>query len=473
MSARMQKWLPKNVPIKRLLAASGSHTNLIPPKPEELSWRDYALMLLHIGAELEHCLMVQYLYAAYSLGGPQVPEAKREMITRWQETILSIAKEEMGHFLTVQNVLTLIGGPLAFQREDFPWDSDFYPFPFKFEPLTLEALAKYVYAEAPMDFSGEMANKISGLLAIPLKQEATQDQSYHHVAELYNRLLQILSNPEIFPDENFHEWRYQSQGSFAEWARNHGKAEGDEANDWNLDPPAPKDQTPPGRVDMIIEQMATRTEVIDALKRVAEQGEGTQVAGERSHFQRFFDIFVEYLEYQAKESAPAYRHVPINPTTLDIDGTRITFPTSRKLAALFDLRYRSLMICVGFSLRMGSKAHARANAGARASLLQHSFVEMYNLKALANLLTRAPLRDNDDSARAGPPFQIPYTLEISDRFSDAWRSLLDISDASLQLLSDLGAGDAWVSADFIESMKNADHSWRAAIHVYLQAEPRP
>ena len=30
-------------------------------------------MLLQIGAEIEHALMVEYLYAAYSLGGSQVP----------------------------------------------------------------------------------------------------------------------------------------------------------------------------------------------------------------------------------------------------------------------------------------------------------------------------------------------------------------------------------------------------------------
>jgi hypothetical protein len=30
--------------------------------------RDRAIYLLHIGAEVEHALMAQYLYAAYSLG---------------------------------------------------------------------------------------------------------------------------------------------------------------------------------------------------------------------------------------------------------------------------------------------------------------------------------------------------------------------------------------------------------------------
>jgi hypothetical protein len=34
--------------------------------PPEFSWHDYAIFLLSTAAEIEHSLMVQYLYAAYS-----------------------------------------------------------------------------------------------------------------------------------------------------------------------------------------------------------------------------------------------------------------------------------------------------------------------------------------------------------------------------------------------------------------------
>src|ERR1700680_4789471 len=69
--------------------------------PPELSWHDYAIFLLSMAAEIEHSLMVQYLYAAYSLGGPQVPEEHRSKVLEWQRVILGIAKEEMGHLVTV------------------------------------------------------------------------------------------------------------------------------------------------------------------------------------------------------------------------------------------------------------------------------------------------------------------------------------------------------------------------------------
>ena len=64
--------------------------------PLELSGRDYAISLLRFAAEIEHGLMVQYLFAAYSLDPPGAPgRAARRWCARWQEAILGIAKEEM------------------------------------------------------------------------------------------------------------------------------------------------------------------------------------------------------------------------------------------------------------------------------------------------------------------------------------------------------------------------------------------
>ncbi len=62
------------------------------PPEEEL------VQLLLEAAEIEHGLMLQYLYAAYSL---------KELII--QGTLRTIAIEEMGHFITVQNLLAACG----------------------------------------------------------------------------------------------------------------------------------------------------------------------------------------------------------------------------------------------------------------------------------------------------------------------------------------------------------------------------
>ncbi len=122
--------------------AAAAPQTLVPVLPPEFSCLDYTTMLLHVASEIEHSLMVQYLFAAYSMGGPQVPEALRGKVREWQETILGIAKEEMGHLVTVQNLLKVLGAPLNLDREDYPWGTDFYPFDFNLQHLTISALAK-------------------------------------------------------------------------------------------------------------------------------------------------------------------------------------------------------------------------------------------------------------------------------------------------------------------------------------------
>src|SRR5436853_3303652 len=125
--------------------------------PPEFTWREYAIFLLTIAAQIEHSLMVQYLYAAYSLGGPQVPHDQQDKVRAWRQLILGIAKEEMGHLVTVQNVLRFLGAPLALDREDYPWDSDVAPYPFTLERLTRASLAKYIVVESPKEWPADVS----------------------------------------------------------------------------------------------------------------------------------------------------------------------------------------------------------------------------------------------------------------------------------------------------------------------------
>ena len=115
----------------------------------DMSWRDHLVMMLTSGAEIEHALMVQYLFAAYSINGDQESEEDRAMVEGWRTSILTVAKEEMGHLLTVQNMLVLLGAPINLGREMMPWDHQFYPFKFSLEALSKERLQCFIYAEMP------------------------------------------------------------------------------------------------------------------------------------------------------------------------------------------------------------------------------------------------------------------------------------------------------------------------------------
>src|SRR5262249_11589750 len=128
-------------------SAAGVDDDLPIHPPPGLTWHGYLVQLLHIASSIEHALMVQYLFAAYSLNDGVEDSEFRKKVILWRNLILSIAKEEMGHLLTVQNVLCLLGGPVELVRENFPWDSEFYPFEFRLERLTVGCLACYLYAE--------------------------------------------------------------------------------------------------------------------------------------------------------------------------------------------------------------------------------------------------------------------------------------------------------------------------------------
>jgi hypothetical protein len=133
----------KDQPLNNVEAA-GKRRPIHNYKRPDMTWRDHLVMLLMSGAEIEHALMVQYLYAAYSINGDQHSEESRAMVESWRASILSVAREEMGHLLTVQNVLVLLGAPLNLGREMMPWDHQFYPFPFSLEPFTIETLQCFV-----------------------------------------------------------------------------------------------------------------------------------------------------------------------------------------------------------------------------------------------------------------------------------------------------------------------------------------
>src|ERR1700751_124242 len=156
----------------------------------ELSKHQFAILLLQTAADIEHALLVQYLYAAYSLKlGLEIPGASGFSTDTWQDTILGIAREEMGHLLSVQNLLRAVGGPLRFEREGFPYPSQLYPFPFVLEPLTKNSLAKYVAAEMPEDVDPKVLppDKKKELWA-----RATQGaggMQVNHVGTLYAKLI--------------------------------------------------------------------------------------------------------------------------------------------------------------------------------------------------------------------------------------------------------------------------------------------
>jgi len=128
---------------------SGSDTYIV---------RDFAspylelVRLLREAAEVEHALMLQYLYAGFSL---KVPAYIRLMgfgsrkPSGAPSDFLGVAIEEMVHLNIVNGLLVDLGASPHLDRQDFPYETDIYPFPLNIEPLSRHSVAKYTYVEAP------------------------------------------------------------------------------------------------------------------------------------------------------------------------------------------------------------------------------------------------------------------------------------------------------------------------------------
>ena len=117
--------------------------------------RDFAdphlelVRLLREATEIEHALMVQYLYGAYSL--KPAYQAIQGFAFPSATHLLGVAIQEMQHLEKVNRLLVDLGAAPNLVRQDFPYESDIYPFPLNLEPLSRASLAKYVYTEAPAD----------------------------------------------------------------------------------------------------------------------------------------------------------------------------------------------------------------------------------------------------------------------------------------------------------------------------------
>ena len=444
-----------------------------PVLPPEFDWRDYTVMLLHVAAEIEHSLMVQYLFAAYSMGGPQVPAELRDDVRGWQEIILGIAKEEMGHLVTVQNLLTALGGPLNLDREDYPWGSDFYPFAFSLRPLSAKSLATYVVAESPETWSGEEADAIKKVAA------ETAGQYVNRVGALYGRVDAILGDRDFLPDEAFHAKTLPYQASWDEWGRGYARGRrGQEAGN------VPDVKSP----ELLVFGVFSRDSARKALHEIGEQGEAPDLdeQDETSHFNRFLGIYRALTRLPEDEQALVARPVAENPVTAhrlnesevagfaaaEVTTSPITDPVTALWGHLFNLRYRMLLTDIAHAFRLAGPLDDGGVLTGRGALVHRAFAEMYNLRAVAGRLVELPLeRDVPDGLRAGPTFEMPYSLELPHHDHDCWLLQRDLVQASQLLVEQLLDSAPSTGHDpYLVALRESDRRALAQIEQILSRE---
>ena len=139
----------------RLAQVIASRGGLAPPEePFVIEHREALIYMLCEAAELEHGIMCQYLYAAFSLkqsDAEGLTKDEAEAVQRWRKHIFHIAAQEMLHLSLVQNLLSAIGAAPHLSRPNFPQPASHYPAGVHLAllPFGEESLRHFMFLERP------------------------------------------------------------------------------------------------------------------------------------------------------------------------------------------------------------------------------------------------------------------------------------------------------------------------------------
>lgn len=389
---------------------------------------EQARQFLRAAAEIEHQLMVEYLYAYFSLA-PGAPSG-------WRERLRAIFPEEMGHLLTVQNLLLLLGAEPHLARISGS-STGTEPFRLRLEPLKTSSIAKYVAAESPAP-SGLPPN-LQAAAAPAFAEAAANGFTCQRVGLLYAKIYWILQSsdgPEgpwtipqgtftggHVPDSAFHAESIHVQAEPAAWIVSDGP--------------------PPGGGRFAV-RMPNRAAALEAIHAVAEQGEGLVPpgVGEPSHFQQFLDIYTAVRAMVDSNQSLPVLPLPTDPTygsavlpDAEAEENRIAETGSQLLASLFDIHYTILLGVIHLSLLIPDDA---AGAQLRSDLAIHAIENQMKdaIGGLARNLIRRPRKDGIAVAEkaAAPPFSNPSLPASADRRTlvDFLRSRVNESRAKLR-----------------------------------------
>lgn len=343
--------------------------------------------LLSQGAELEHALMCQYLYAAFSLktAADGLTPDQIERVERWRKVILKIAGEEMLHWAVVQNLLAAIGSAPFVSRPHLPHQAQGYPagVQLRLLPFGEPALAHFIFLERPEHVDGVDAS-VFDTVGVPLEPMRADEivprgQEFATVGHLYRscarglaHLADKLGEDKLFIGPGFH----QADESGFGWP--------------TLGP------------------ITNLAQAEAALERIVEQGEGATGDWSDSHYGRFVEVHADYLAMLAEGEGFDPVHPVIGAGMRAVEGIApdvyITDPATGACSDLFNAVYELLLQMIARYFAFGHETPEE-----RAALADSSVDLMFKaIKPLGLLLAKLPVGPEHPGATAGANFQLPY-----------------------------------------------------------------
>lgn len=341
-------------------------------------------------AEIEHGLMAIYLYAGNCCTHPETAG-----------NIVRIAVEEMGHLITVQNLLLAIGHtPYLGRYDESPQNYD--PFAFKLEPVTRLTIAKYAACEMPeeKDIDPDDLEVLQSLLVDAATSAG--NMAPHRIGLLYAKIYWLLRendddlpNPADEPWEGFpvNVFRQTFPGRHASFASNIPLTIQAKKSPWQRGIPG-----------VIVRTISNRADALKAVAEISAQGEGFGSHAE-SHFDRFVDAY-----RVAAGGGPINLDVPVDPwyRVNGVPGgdpaSEIKNPTAMDFARLSDLVYEIVILAITLAVHpdSGYTEAKRRKIGTFCLDLM-----MDSLRPLIIAMHQIGIRDEAGSPKLMPCFGMP------------------------------------------------------------------
>jgi hypothetical protein len=344
--------------------------------------------LLSQAAELEHAIMCEYLYAAFSLkteAGEGLAEDQLESVESWRAVLLAISSEEMLHWAMVQNLLAAVGSAPFVSRPHMPHQAAGYPpgVQFRLLPFGEAAMAHFVYLERPegVELSDAEGFEPVGDAPAPMRPDEVvpRGQDFATVGHLYRsieaglaHLAERIGEERLFIGPAFHQ---ADEATFL-WPDLRPISDLESAN--------------------------------QAIERIVEQGEGATGDWEAAHYGRLVAVQNEYLAMRAADPGFEPAHPVVAGGMRAVEGIEpeayITDPATGACSDLFNSVYELVlqMIARYFAFGHETPEQRKVLANVAVDLMYQA------IKPLGLLLARLPVGPDRPGATAGANFQLPY-----------------------------------------------------------------
>jgi CDGSH-type Zn-finger protein len=412
----------------RLAQVIATRGGLAPPEaPFVIEHREALIYMLCEAAELEHGIMCQYLFAAFSLKqdeGEDLTEQELAAARRWRKVISHVATQEMLHLALVQNLLSAVGAAPHLSRPNFPHPASHYPAGVHLAllPFGEQAVRHFMFLERP---EGMDLRDGDGLAA-------------------YDRAEPLMEAGDIVPrGQDFktvgHMYRSIEEG-FRHLAGKHGE-------DWLFVGP-PRAQARPeyfGWKELVaVTDLASAQRAID---EILEQGEGPRGAWQSAHFGQFVEILDEYT--QAKEAnlglmaARPVQLVNVRPCDRDVQVPLVSDPVTARVMDLFNVAYEVLL-----QIFERFFAHTDETDAQLMTLADTTVGLMVRvIKPLGDLITTLPAGVEYPGRTAGPSFELFYESDYLLPHRDAaWALLAERLDVAAGFAQEIVTGDPKAAA---------------------------